>query len=236
MTEAHDTLEYVCRQILKVRVSHPVRIGVNGVDGSGKTVFAQHLARALQDQTQRQVIGASIDSFHNPRSVRYAQGRESPEGYYRDSFNFHALITNLLEPLGPQGDRRYKVACFDLLADQEVTSSPQLAHLDAILIVEGIFLFMPAIASRLECKIFLDVPFDVTWRRMLARHQEEQHLPVEEERRVVEEERRLFATRYMPGQSLYLNEVHPSSLADIVIDNTDFESPRIIRPHSSDMD
>jgi uridine kinase len=236
MTQAHGTLEYVARQILKVSVPHPLRVGVNGVDGSGKTVFAQRLARALQDQTERQVIGASIDSFHNPRSVRYAQGRESPEGYYRDSFNFQALITHLLEPLGPQGNRRYKVACFDLLADHEVTSSPQVAQLDAILIVEGIFLFMPAIASRLECKIFLDVPFDVTWRRMLARHEEGPHLSVEEERCLVEEERRLFTNRYMPGQSLYLGEVHPSDLADIVIDNTDYENPRIIRCHSSDMD
>jgi uridine kinase len=229
MTEAHDTLDYVSRQILKVRVSHPLRVGVNGVDGSGKTVFAQRLARALQDQTERQVIGASIDSFHNPRSVRYAKGRESPEGYYRDSFNFHALIADLLEPLGPQGNRLYTVACFDVLADHEVATSPQVAQPDAILIVEGIFLFMPDIASRLEWKIFLDVPFDVTWRRMLARHQDGQHLSVEEERR-------LFATRYMPGQSLYLGEVHPSDLADIVIDNTDFENPRIIRCQSSDMD
>jgi uridine kinase len=236
MPDSQDTLAYVSRQILKVRVPHPLRVGVNGVDGSGKTVFAQRLVRALQDQTERHVIGASIDSFHNPRSVRYAQGRESPEGYYRDSFNFHALITDLLEPLGPQGDRLYKVACFDLLADQEVTTSPQVAQLDAILIVEGIFLFMPDMARHLDCKIFLDVPFDVTWRRMLARHQDGPHLSVEEERCLVEEERRLFENRYMPGQLLYLGEVHPSGLADIVIDNTDFENPRIIRPHSSDMD
>jgi uridine kinase len=227
MTEAQDTLAYVSHQVLQVRVSHPVRVGVNGVDGSGKTVFAQRLARALQDQTERQVICASIDSFHNPRSVRYAQGRESPEGYYRDSFNFPALITYLLEPLGPQGDRLCNVACFDLVADHEVTSSPQVAQLDAILIVEGIFLFVPDVASRLEYKIFLDVPFDVTFRRMLTRDHDEQHMSVEEGKR-------LFAQRYMPGQSLYLNEVHPSSLADIVVDNTDFENPRIIHGHSSD--
>jgi uridine kinase len=227
MSEAHDTLDYVSRQILKVRVSHPLRVGVNGVDGSGKTVFAQRLARAVQDQTERQVICASIDSFHNPRSVRYAQGRESAEGYYRDSFNFPVLVTTLLEPLGPQGDRLYKVACFDVVADQEVTSSPQLAQLDAILLVEGIFLFVPDVASRLEYKIFLDVPFDVTFRRMLARDHDPQHMSVEDAKR-------LFANRYLPGQSLYLNEVHPSSLADIVIDNTDFEHPRILHGHSPD--
>jgi uridine kinase len=229
MTAAQDTLEYVSRQILKVRVSHPLRVGVNGVDGSGKTVLAQHLARALQDQTERQVICASTDSFHNPRSVRYAQGRESPGGFYRDSFNFPALISNLLEPLGPQGDRRYKVACFDLVADHEVTSAPRVAQLDAILIVEGIFLFVPGVASRLDYKIFLDVPFDVTFRRMLTRDHDEQHMSVEEGKR-------LFAQRYMPGQLLYLNEVHPSSLADLVIDNTDFENPRIIPGHSSDLE
>lgn len=221
MTSAHDTLEHVCRQLLKLRVSHPLRVGINGVDGSGKTVFAGRLAEALKNQTQRQVICASIDSFHNPKSVRYAQGRESAAGFYRDSFNFPVLINSLLEPLGPQGDRHYKTASFDLVADQAATSPPQVAQQDAILIVEGIFLFVLGVASQLDFKIFLDAQFDVTLARMLNRHQDGQLQSLEDEKRI-------FATRYMPGQLLYLNEVHPSSLADIVIDNADFENPQIM--------
>jgi uridine kinase len=64
---------------------------------------------------------------------------------------------------------------------------------------------------------------------MLTRDHDAQHMSVDEGER-------LFAQRYMPGQSLYLSEVHPSSLADIVIDNTDFENPRIIHGYSSDLE
>ncbi len=48
----------------------------------------------------RPVIRASLDGFHNPSVVRYERGRLSPEGYYLDSFNYRALLDNLLLPLG----------------------------------------------------------------------------------------------------------------------------------------
>jgi hypothetical protein len=44
-----------------------------------------------------------------------------------------------------------------------------------------------------------------------------------------------YRTYYIPGEELYLAEIRPAERADIVIDNRDFEAPRIVRdvPHRS---
>jgi uridine kinase len=72
-------------------------VAVDGVDGAGKTVFANSLARRLE-VLGRPVIRAGIDGFHNPRSVRYRRGKDSPEGFFLDSFNYDSLKKDLLAP------------------------------------------------------------------------------------------------------------------------------------------
>ncbi len=63
-----------------------VIIAVDGIDGAGKTVFADALAEVFAEGGSA-VFRASIDDFHRPRVERYARGRRSPEGFYRDSFD-----------------------------------------------------------------------------------------------------------------------------------------------------
>ena len=81
-----------------------LRVGVDGVDGVGKTVFADMLGRAIE-ANGRAVIRASVDGFHNPRKERYRRGRDSPVGFYLDSFDYAGLKKVLLDPLGPGGSR-----------------------------------------------------------------------------------------------------------------------------------
>jgi thymidylate kinase len=38
-----------------------------------------------------------------------------------------------------------------------------------------------------------------------------------------------YATRYVPGETRYLDEVDPASHADVVIDMTDLAQPRLLR-------
>ena len=96
-----------------------MRVGIDGVDGAGKTILADELAEPVKGHG-RPVIRASIDGFHNPRVVRYRLGKESPEGYFRDSFNHDLLKSHLLTPLGPDGSRRIRRAAFDYKADTAV--------------------------------------------------------------------------------------------------------------------
>ncbi len=100
--------------ISNIKLNHPVRVGIDGVDASGKTMLADELANSLQIKDCN-VILISVDDFHNPSKIRYQQGRNSPQGYYEDSFNYNAIITNVLKPLGPEGNLKYKSAFFDLI-------------------------------------------------------------------------------------------------------------------------
>lgn len=63
------------------------RIAVDGVDGAGKTVFADELAAAMGDTPVR----VHADDHLNPPEVRYARGRDDPEGFWLDSYDHDAL-------------------------------------------------------------------------------------------------------------------------------------------------
>ncbi|MGH3012932.1 MAG: hypothetical protein ACRDMY_14000 [Gaiellaceae bacterium] len=91
----------------EIRRPHAVRVAVDGVGAAGKTTLADEL-RPLLERRGRPVLRATIDGFHRPCSERHRRGPTSPEGYYRDSFDYEALRRELLEPLGPGGSRLYR--------------------------------------------------------------------------------------------------------------------------------
>lgn len=73
-------------------------VAVDGIDGSGKSTFADELAVELAKK-QLRALRSTIDSFHNCREVRWQRGRDSPLGFYLDSHNINAVQELLLEPL-----------------------------------------------------------------------------------------------------------------------------------------
>src|SRR5690606_29224558 len=76
--QREELIDTVARRIAETERPHPVRVAIDGVDGAGKSTFADELAGPLQ-KLGRPVIRASADSFHNPREIRYRRGRHSPE-------------------------------------------------------------------------------------------------------------------------------------------------------------
>ena len=56
-----------------------VRVGIDGVDGAGKTCFADELAAALR-RRGRPVVRVSVDDFHQVREIRYRRGRSHRAG------------------------------------------------------------------------------------------------------------------------------------------------------------
>ena len=207
-------IEVLAERIVSVIRPHPVRVAIDGVDGVGKTVLADELAGPVST-CGRPVIRASIDGFHNPRSFRYRLGRNSPEGYFRDSFNYPALTTVLLAPLGPGGTRRYRRATFDYRIDSEMTTPFEMADQDAILLFDGVFLHRPELVSHWDISLFLDAPFEVTIPRASARDGSSPDVKAPEN------------CRYVEGQQKYLQTCEPRSLATIVINNENLSSPEI---------
>ena len=219
MTRA-EMLEQLAESIAAVRLDHPTRVAIDGVDGSGKTTLADELVEPIR-RAGREVIRASVDGFHHPRAVRYTRGPDSPEGYFLDSFDYAVLKRELLDPLGPEGDARFRTAAFDYRVDRPVESPRRLAPRDAVLLFDGVFLMRTELLASWDLTVWLDVPFEITVERAVARDSRGGG-----DAAVT---RGKYEQRYVPGQRLYLTQCRPQERADIVVDNSVFERPRIVR-------
>lgn len=215
----NDLILRLIQRIIAIERPHPVRIFIDGIDAAGKTTLAHDLVAPLQT-SGRSVIHASIDGFHNPGSVRYRRGPDSPHGYFEDSFNIKAVQQVLLDPLGPDGNRRYRRAAFDFRTDQPVNAPVEMAEVDAILLFEGVFLLRPELRSHCDFSIFLDISFETSLRRALQRDLHIGNAAAIEER---------YNKRYIPGQKIYLDTCHPRDHADVIIDNNDPQNPDVIK-------
>jgi uridine kinase len=71
-------IQELAAAIIAGQRDHPVRVAIDGVDGSGKTTLADELVDLIHS-AGREVIRASVDGFHNPRDVRYARGLRTKE-------------------------------------------------------------------------------------------------------------------------------------------------------------
>ena len=209
-------IDRLAAMIASIRLDHPVRVGIDGVDCAGKTVLADELVAPLVSRG-RPVIRASLDGFHNPRSVRHRRGRTSPIGYYEDSFNHEAVLSCILLPLGPAGDLRFKPAAFDFRTDAPVDAGWRTAPPDAVLIFEGIFLHRAELLPYWDFSVFVDAAFEVTVRRARMRDRDLFDTG--------DKTREIYEKRYIPGQELYLSSERPLEKADVIVDNNDLENP-----------
>ena len=95
-------LDTIASQLLRYPADRVALAAIDGVDGAGKTMFANELAQVLR-QSGRPVVRASVDGFHRPKAERYRRGRSSPEGFFDDSYDYAALKAALLDPLRDEG-------------------------------------------------------------------------------------------------------------------------------------
>lgn len=226
MTRA-ELLDELARRIAAVARPHPVRVGIDGWHGVGKTTLADGLRDRLAARG-RPVIRASIDDFHHPSAVRYRQGRYSGRGYYEDAFDLAALRRRLLAPLGLAGDRRYVTAAFDLDADAPVAPDEREAPPDAILLCDGIFLFRPELDDAWDYRVLVRRGSRAgSLRRALRR--------AGREPRTKEEWENLWR-RYDEAWRLYqggATGVGRFRRADAVVDNTNLNAPRLLPPYGA---
>lgn len=192
-----------------------IMIAVDSEDGAGKTRFADNLASVFAEDGSA-VFRASIDDFHRSRAERYERGRTSPEGFYRDSYDYGAFRRVLTDPFGSgaMSDAGFQLALFDVERDEPAPSEWVTAPRDAVLIVDGIFLHRPELRRLWHWSVWLDAPLDVRYARMAARDGSDPDPAAESNR------------RYRGGQDLYLREADPRTAASAIVDNTDPAAPR----------
>lgn len=194
-------IDRLADRVLQIKTDHPVRVCVDGRSAAGKTTLADRLAGALRARTDRVVIRAELDYFMKMVEDRNAYPYDSPESYYLDAWDYPAIRAQLLEPLGPGGDRRYRTA---------LGAPVQQAPDDAILVADAVFAQRPELDAYWDLRIYLHISEGESLRRGVARDQHWMGGAAEAERR--------YRTKYLPGEQRYLAEVRPRERAEIVID------------------
>jgi len=213
---ASDVLGHVADRVVKFPLSGP-RVAIDGPDGAGKTHFADQLAVVLQGRHGQATVRVSVDGFHNRRAVRYRQGRNSPLGFWTDSYNYERFRRDVMEPFAPGGSREFRRASYSHATDEILHPEPEVAELSAVLLVDGIFLQRVELREQWDLIVFLDVTFIETARRMALRD----GTPSDPE------DPRM--RRYVEGQREYFRQCDPQQRADILIDNNNLDRPVILR-------
>ena len=102
--------------------------------------MAEELAAFLGQSSP--VIRLSVDDYHRPPEERYRRGRDSPEGYYHDAFDYPKFLA--------------------ALQDTKATA-------DTVLLVDGVFLFRPELNDAWDYRIFVHVDLDLAYERGIRR-------------------------------------------------------------------
>ena len=165
------------------------------------------------------MLRATLDDFKKPWRDRHLYDRESGEGYYRNAYDYPAVVKLLLEPCAPDGSGEAVLCAVDPLTQLDHSSEVTPAAPDAVLIVDGVFAFRPEINDHWDFRIWVDVTPETSGRRGAERDQDWAGSEAEA----------IHRDRYLPAERLYLQEADPLRLADLVIDNTSFDRPRVIR-------
>ncbi|MDI2588627.1 hypothetical protein OR571_16315 [Psychrobacillus sp. NEAU-3TGS] len=211
-----ELISDIAYRIICLKRLHPIRVGVSGITSSGKTTFANELMEELRSR-KMDVIRTSIDNFHNPRVIRYRQGKESAIGYYEDAHDYNSFKHKLLIPLGPEGNLQYQTNSFDLTKDVYVNPELKIENIDTIFIIDGTFLFKKDLCDLFDFKIFVETDFELARKRGAKRE--------ELAFGSFEKAEEMFLKRYHVASKLYLAQHSPHLIADVVINNNELDNP-----------
>lgn len=204
--------------ILSRAGDHPLRIGLDGGTCAGKSTLGDELA----DEFRRRgvwAVRACADFF-----------KLSPEQRTRDDlgsvYDRPTLRRELLEPLGPGGNRLVRTASWDgwtrrSLLDRPPSAVPE----DGVAVVDGsMMLTAPDLAGLLDFRIWVRAGLDTRRERMVTRDLLWTEDPSPDTMR------RKFDTRYAPVEEKYRIESGVETIVDVVVDNEDPLRPTLIIP------
>lgn len=208
--------EIIKNRILQIQQQKQkvVRVGINGIEGTGKTVFCNKLTQYLI-QNKLNAIPVSIDGYHNTKEIRYKQGRDSAKGYYEDGYSEMEFVEKVLKSSQNQKPN-YTAMVHDLETDEVLHLKPETLSENAIIVTDGAYLFKDIYVPHWDLKIYLKTYFETAANRGINR--DLQLLGG------FEKAKEKYANRYHLASKMYIEANEPENKADIIINNSHFEN------------
>ena len=186
-------------------------LGINGIDGSGKTEFAKNFKKFLLSQKiNAQII--HIDDFCNSKNIRYSGNNQVYNCFYK-TFNIDCIVRNLLVPAWNNNDFTTELTLLNLHTDKYEIKKKYICDKETIIIFEGVYLFRKEFISYIDYKIFLDISLKECRKKI--------------ENRDGKNTVRKLNKKYLPAQRKYMKESLPLEVADMIVNNSDWDFPKI---------
>ncbi|MGW2426791.1 uridine kinase [Streptomyces sp. NPDC001709] len=214
--ERRALVERIAKRILALGQGR-LAVAIDGLTAAGKTSFGHELAEWIS-AAGRPVLRATLDDFKKPWKDRHLYDRESGEGYYRNAFDYDVVKRLLLDPFRSPQAALCGLCSIDPLTQQDHSSDAAPLASNSVLIVDGVFAFRPEINTYWDFRVWLQVDAELSVQRGADRDQDWAGSDAES----------IHRNRYLVAERIYLQEVDPIPMMDVVIDNSTFASPRVM--------
>ena len=209
-----ELLVALSARILALPDDRPRSVALTGMGCTGKTTLAAELVTVVTG-AGRPVVPVAYDDFHHPSRRRHRQGRTSAAGYLDDSFDPESLRRLVLDPLAA-GATTVVPASYDLAADRPLDPEPVAVPADGVVLVEGSFLLVPALADCWDLAMMVVADPARVLERGLVR---------DADLGTPEQVRELYLRRYLASEALHQERDDPWAHADVVVDLTEPDTP-----------
>lgn len=176
-------------------------IGIDGLGGSGKTMYAYK----LQQQLEGSVI-LHLDDFVHKKEVRYNENYEKWYCYYHLQWRYDYLIQKLLLPLKSGLDVNETIEVYNRETDSYILREIEIPA-GTTVIVEGVFLQRPELRPYFEIVVYLELDQETRLKRITDRD-----IYMGNKKEIALK----YDQRYFPAEEKYIEQCNPLALADIV--------------------
>lgn len=186
---------------MKIHTNCSTLIGIDGLGGSGKTMYAYKLQRQLESS-----VILHLDDFVHKKEVRYNENYEEWYCYYHLQWRYDYLIQKLLLPLKSGLDVDETIEVYNRETDNYTLRKIEIP-VGTTVIIEGVFLQRPELRPYFETVIYLELDKATRLKRISDR---DIYMGNKEEIALK------YELRYFPAEEKYIEQCNPLTLADVV--------------------
>lgn len=167
MTSARESATLIAAEASSRTLDGFALIGIDGTGGSGKTTLAAELAAVLGERDgATPVTVVHGDDFYREMDPEQRLKLSPAEGYDL-YYDWERLREEVLAPLTSGGSATYRR--YDWPSGRIVPGELHPVPHAGFVIVEGVQVVRPELEGYYDLTVFVDTPFDIAMRRLVAR-------------------------------------------------------------------